>query len=94
MYVVQTIKTRIHMTGQYAENIPESRITTVLKETKERALVSMDAACMLFEYECDGDCPKITTRLLDTETAKVSVSIRFFETFELIEELRVTIMKW
>lgn len=92
-YLVQTIKTKIYYIGEYKDNVAEPRVTTVIRDDKERAIASMEAACSLFEYECDGCAPKATTRVLDTEVAKVLVSIRFFEGFELIEELRVTIME-
>ena len=92
-YLVQTIKTKTYYIGEYKDNVAEPRVTTVIRDDKERAVISMDAACALFEYECEEPNPRIVTRLLDTETAKVLVSIRYFEGFELIEELRVTIVE-
>ena len=92
-YLVQTIKTKTYFLGPYKDNKPEPRITTVVRKNKKRAIQCMDAACEIFEYECGEPNPRVVTRLLDTEMAKVLVSVRFFEGFELIEELRITIME-
>lgn len=92
-YLVQTIKTKTYYIGEYENNVAEPVVTTVIRDDKERAIASMEAACSLFEYECDDCAPKTTTRLLDTELAKILVSIRFFDDFELIEEMRITIME-
>lgn len=92
-YLVQTIKTKTYYIGEYENNVAEPVVTTVIRDNKERAIASMEAACSLFEFKSDGCVPKVTTRLLDTELAKVLVSIKFFGNFEVIEEMRITIME-
>ena len=92
-YLVQTIRTKTYMIGEYQNNVAEPSVTTVIREDKERAIASMEAECSLFERTFDWCVPTTTTRLLDTELAKVLVSIKFFGSFELIEELRITIME-